>query len=62
MRKKTSGFLDILEYIFKEEGHANNLSIQCIREDLTTVNLSMNANGDDSGPLFDSVVGDLKIK
>ena len=59
--KKTREVPDIPEYIFKiEEEHNNNPSIQWIRENSLTVNISMNANGAEFGTLFDTVVRDLK--
>ena len=46
--------------MFREEEHDNNRSIQWIRENSLTVNISMNSNGNDFRPLFDSVVRDLQ--
>ena len=46
--------------MFEVEEHDNSPSIQWIRENLLTVNISLNKNGADFWPLFDSVVRDLK--
>jgi len=44
-KKKTREVPVIPEYMFKEEEHDNYPSIQWIRENSLTVNISINSNG-----------------